>query len=268
MRHVGPLLGVLVAAGCADYTRPETPTSRAAFEAETHLDDLRLAPQHAEVGDAVVRVMAHGSLCSGTLVSDAIVLTAEHCLTNPYTNDGEVVSPGSIMVELGKDALPWGRVGAKNVLVCPGWDGGATHDIGAIVLDRRMPASVPRMRIDVTADNVGARGAAMVATGFGTGLELWRIPLSNGMNAVTMRRSQRTGTLDWSSEDDFGMEMPSEHGDSGGPVVVAGSDAVVGVASLRREDPSNGRDLTVASRVAPCISVIEQATALEDGIGG
>ena len=250
----------LLVAACSDYVKPETAADRARLEEETHLTFF--TPHAAQPNDAVVRVVTRRAFCSGALVSDAIVVTAEHCVTE-LGADGDGWSPvsaGYVRVELGKDALPWGRVGVRRVLTCDGWQGDASRDVAAIVLDKRVPSEVARLRVRL--DDTAA-GSDYVAQGFGTAMMLRAMPLT-GTPIWSTHRVARSGTLVWDGPDDFALEMSSSHGDSGGPVIAKDTNEVVGVTSASREH--EGAPMTVAARIAPCASMLAQAATYEQTI--
>ena len=246
----------ITAAACSDYVKPDTAASRAKLEEETHLTFF--TPSQAQPGDAVVRVVTRRAFCSGALVSDAIVLTAEHCVTDLAEGGWAAMGAGYVRVELGKDALPWGRVGARHVFTCDGWQGDASRDVAAIVLEKRVPPEVARLRVNL--DDAPDVGTDFVAQGFGTGMAFRSMPLT-GSPIWSTHRVARSGTLVWNGADDFALEMPSAHGDSGGPVIAKDTNEVVGVTSAGREH--EGAPTVIAARIAPCASMLAQAATYE-----
>ena len=56
------------------------------------------------------------------------------------------LTPGELHVELGGGYLPWGRVGAREIFSCPGYEHDVEHDVAVVVLSRPVPAGVPPTR--------------------------------------------------------------------------------------------------------------------------
>jgi trypsin len=232
--------------GCA-VTHPLTPAQQAQLDHETHLDDLPSGQATRE--DAVVRVIAHGGFCSGAVIGDALVVTAGHCL--------EDLTAGYVYVELGQDALPWGRVGARDVMVCQGWHGGYEHDVGFVVLNKRLPSDVPRLGVrEGRREEVAAVGAKFVARGFGTAMLTTNIP--DFGDTWSTHAVARSGGLEWSTTEAFAVELRSSSGDSGGPVIAEGTRDVVGVTSQRSEG-ADAPGFTVAARISACRGTLWQA---------
>ena len=91
--------------------------------------------------EAVVHVVSKGVGCSGTLITNSLVLTAHHCVVERST-EGEILEKdlpaNALEVELGGDYLPWGTVKVR-ALVTPscGYQGG-NGDIAILVLSRKL----------------------------------------------------------------------------------------------------------------------------------
>jgi S1-C subfamily serine protease len=259
------LLG-LASAGCATTFPRLSLAAQMRIDEETHLDDLPSG--RAVMGDDTVRVVSAHALCSGVVVSDGIVLTAQHCVTKG-DRDVSPVDAGDVRVELGADALPWGRVGVRHIEACDGYDTvHAPHDISALVLDARLPLDVPQARIRLGAND----GESVRAAGYGTGSRVWALPdfeshdRPYGVQAWTSTRAARDGAIIWSTEDMFAAQLSSAHGDSGGPVF-SSDGQLVGIASLRVENKTGpGDDVTIFARIDSCWAAIERARTWEASV--
>jgi S1-C subfamily serine protease len=200
MRLVLSLL--LFTTGCAISYPKMSAEEAARIERETHLDDL--PSNQAEKLDGVVRVMAHGGMCSGSLVDRSIVLTSAHCV-------GEL-DAGDIHIELGRDYLPWGRVGAKTIRTCDDRD----VDLAVIVTSKPVPNDVPLFRVRGTG---ASEGEHITRLGFGGG-KAWSMPAAGSMAPIyAMRRESREGTVRWTYSNAIAVEVEADHGDSGGPMI-------------------------------------------------
>ncbi len=178
--------------------------------------------------DAIVRVVGSVS-CTGTLISEDLVLTAHHCVVE-HNEKGEVVhrdlAPEVVHVELGGDDLPWGDVSVR-AIVTPacGYEQG-DGDLAILVLDRKlvgMPTFTPRL---TQAPEIGEEVSPW---GFG------RCALSS---RAVRRESRLGGKIDRVTSGLFNAEASICPGDSGGPVL-SRSREVVGVisASVMDTDP-------------------------------
>ncbi len=252
----------LTSAGCALSYPRLTLATQMRLEADTRLDELPSG--QAREGDAAVRVIADGAFCSGVVVADDLVITAQHCVTRSLVVPGSAeMAPGDVRVELGGAALPWGRVGVRAVERCEGYDKvHAAFDVAVLVLDARLPMDVPHVRLRQDGPR---EDEALDAQGFGTGMRAYVLPdfeshdAPHPIAAWSTTRVSRSGTLVWSSDDSFAGQFSSAHGDSGGPIV--GSDGeLIGVAALRVET-QDGKDekLTIGARVDACKDMMARA---------
>lgn len=226
---------------------------------DTHLLDLPAGKSHP--GDSVVRVVAgKNGICSGVLVDDAIVLTAQHCVTD----ERGTMSPALLFVELGGDALPWGRAGARRVIPCDGWDRTADFDVAALVLEARIPKEVPRMPIAWNLQATVRQGFGVVAMGFGSAMTVAQLP-SSDLRVWSSHRADRTGALVWASDDALGAELSSRGGDSGSPILSAATGEIVAITALGREGDvtTNAAPLTVGARVDACLPMLAAARNAE-----
>ncbi|HEY8041385.1 MAG TPA: trypsin-like serine protease [Polyangiaceae bacterium] len=240
------------AMGCAMTPPHLSLAAKLRIEDETTLWDVRAG--RARPGDANVRVLSRDGLCSGVLIGDALVLTAQHCVT--------ASEPGAVRVELGGDYLPWGRAGVVAVVGCPGWDSDAGRDVAVLVLERRVPADVPRYE-----PRLGAPvrdGERVRVVGFGTGSDVWELPGTGGW-ALQSARSARDGETTLVLGDRFYLSARAQHGDSGGAVLSLEDGDVVGVLSEKQEratgDDDDGMSV-LAAGLAPCAGAIARARAL------
>ena len=255
------LSGMVV--GCA--TAPAA-TRTLSFAAQLEDDDpdthlLDLPAGKSQLGDSVVRVVAgRNGICSGVLVDDAIVLTAQHCVTD----ERGTMSPALLFVELGGDALPWGRAGARRVIPCEGWDGTADFDVAALVLEARIPKEVPRIPIAWNMQATVERGFEVVAMGFGSSMTVAQLP-SSDLRIWSSHRTDRTGSLAWASDQALGADLASRGGDSGSPILSAATGEIVAITALGREGDvtSNQTPLTVGARVDACLPMLAAARAAE-----
>jgi hypothetical protein len=99
----------------------------------------------------VVRVVAEDVTCSGTLITDNLVLTAHHCVA-ARDHRGRVrpvnVAPSELQIELGGDYLPWGEVRVRAVVAPDCGYVSGEGDLAILVLSRRligMPTVLPRL---------------------------------------------------------------------------------------------------------------------------
>ena len=128
-------VAALVATACSSaHVAPAKP---AAIRQEEHRPWSLSPPIGASLPDeAVVHVVSKGVGCSGTLITNSLVLTAHHCVVE-RSPEGEILEKdlpaNALEVELGGDYLPWGTVKVR-ALVTPscGYQGG-NGDIAVLV---------------------------------------------------------------------------------------------------------------------------------------
>jgi len=256
-RSVSWLLAGLAANGCGGSR------GRAALPAATRvLSEPRpwsLSPPIA-VGlpdEAVVHVVSKGVGCTGTLITNRLVLTAHHCIVERGV-DGEILDKdlpaAALEVELGGDYLPWGTVKVSAVVAPPCGYRGGHGDIAVLVLARKL---VGLAMMPARLGDPAVMGEMIDPVGFG------RCPLSaDGVHRV--RRAggavEKIGT---------GAVFASASicpGDSGGPARSRITGEVVAVVSASiMDDDDETRDPSTFTRLDVWHPVFANAQLISDG---
>jgi hypothetical protein len=205
--------------------------------------------------DAIVRVVAEKSTCSGTLIDEDLVLTAHHCVVERGPR-GEFLSsslaPKEIVIELGGGYLPWGNVGVKAVVVPPCGENGGHGDMAVLVLERKLVGIAP---MKVRLDAPPKPGEIVEPAGFG------RCALSGDGISRKRRGFSSVATV---SPGSFFLSAAICPGDSGGPAVSNGQ--VVGVISASAMDSDeHTAGASVFARVDTFRQAFNHARLIADG---
>lgn len=228
-------LGILglgpLSLGCSAY-RPAPTTPAAAVNRidprEPHQSASIRRPFELSTGeDYVVRIVAPGTSCSGTLIAEQIVLTAHHCVAL-RNGAGKILpadlAPERLTVELGSGHFPWAEVPVRAIVAPTCGFAAGQGDIALLILERKLHGALtlaPALDVEPT------RNADIAHLGFG------RCALSEDGIYLKRRLASR---IDLVGKTYFRALAPLCPGDSGGPVVDQRSGALIGVVSAGAMD--------------------------------
>jgi len=204
-----------------------------------------------------VHVVSKGVGCSGTLITNSLVLTAHHCVVE-RSAEGEILEKDlpatALEVELGGDYLPWGTVKVR-ALVTPscGYQGG-NGDIAILVLSRKL-VGLGMMRARLT--DPPRLGEAVDPVGFG------RCPLSSdGVHRIR----REGGPIEKIGAGAMFASTSICPGDSGGPARSQATGEVIGVVSAGvMDDDDQTRDPTTFTRLDTWRPMFANAQLIVDG---
>jgi hypothetical protein len=190
-----------------------------------------------------------GIICSGVVVGERIVATAQQCLKGEKKGAREIAAAREYRVEIASSTLTWTNRRAKfAVLPACDWN---ELDVGLLVLAEPAPVLVVPLRI-VSAPNTGAQVQAL---GFG------HCP------GTTRVLKERKGIVRSRVSEAVVIDVPLCKGDTGGPVVDGRDGDIIGVIS-HRDDPEGSplRTTTIARLDTVHVrDLIAQAKELADG---
>ena len=189
--------------------------------------------------------------CSGSLLTDRVFLTAGHCVT--LDDEGTLAATARVYFEQDVDAVegyPTSGGVLASTLYNYGYEGlgnlPQSRDVGLVILDQ----SVTEVYPDV--DEYASLAAAGTLDTYGTGIDAtvdlsgYGVQNANKNNGVAVReRLQATtfiiGGRNPNFKSDYNVQLASNpgggrggtcFGDSGGPVLLGGTDIVVAVNSF------------------------------------
>jgi hypothetical protein len=181
--------------------------------------------------DFVVRVVAPSTSCSGTLISEQVVLTAHHCVAL-RNGAGKILpadlDPERLSVEVGSGHFPWAEVPVKAIVAPTCGFAAGQGDIALLILERPLRGA---RTLEPALDTEPVRDAEIAHLGFGRcalsedGIYLKRRPLSR---------------IDLVGKTYFRATAPLCPGDSGGPVLARATGALIGVVSAGAMDGDEG----------------------------
>jgi hypothetical protein len=207
--------------------------------------------------EAVVRVLSHGVGCSGTLITNNLVLTAHHCMVERDSN-GEIVDqdlpPSALEVEVGGDYHPGATVAVVAAVAPPCGYRGGNGDIAVLVLSRRLLGfSVMPVRLA----SPPRTGEPIEPLGFG------RCPLSS---EASHRIRHEGGNIDDLSPFTLSASASICPGDSGGPARSRVTGEAIGVVSAGiMDDSDQTRDAATFTRLDAWRSLFAKAQLIADG---
>lgn len=208
--------------------------------------------------DAIVRIVAPMTTCTGTLLDDDLILTAHHCLVERGSH-GEfttkLLDPNDIKVELGGDYFAWGEVSVRHIVAPPCGESGGAGDLAVLVLKRKVIGlSDVALRLD-TPPHVGE---AADPVGFG------RCALSPD---AIKRKKREGGAVRALTGETLHMDAAICPGDSGGPVFARGTREIIGVVSASAMDhDETTRGPSVMARIDAYRLVFAHARLIADGM--
>lgn len=191
--------------------------------------------------DSIVRIVGDGGVtCSGTLISDDLVLTAHHCVSKHDKRGGVAnrnMAPEDVQIELGGDYLPWGEVTVR-AIVAPecGYRVGQ-GDIAILVLSRHligMPTNAVRIEAPPEVND------NLYVFGFG------RCALSGDAIHRAAREAEAINKVE---PDSFEAQAAICPGDSGGPVYNSRWELVGVVSASVMHPDGTTKDRSVFTRV-------------------
>lgn len=251
-----PALALLSAAACGDAYAPGAPASGGDLEATMH----EIRGGETDSGHDPVALLyddGFGGMCSGTLISDRVYLTAAHCIGSSNPNDYVIIG--------GTDPFENHEWFAEvdEVARHPQYDDQQLlHDVGIVVLSEDAPVGSYQWVDDDDDSEVYDEGENITLVGYG------QINENNGNSSGIKRKASLD--IEEVYPDLIVYGGPTENvcsGDSGGPALkeVGGRIKVVGVTSFGDQFCS---DFGASMRTDDNRSFIDNYAAPDEGTSG
>ena len=263
------MTGATALSGCAAITGPGMGWHKhasgplRASSTKEYGDDIRTLEQPASSiasspDDAVVRIVTPDTTCTGTLITEDLVLTAHHCMVERGPKgefSKKLLDPTVLKIEIGGEFFAWAEVGVKHIVAPPCGESGGSGDVAVLVLQRKLIGlDVMKPRLDAPPKVT----ESAMAVGFG------RCALNGD---AIKRKNRESGPVTNVLTETLGMEAAICPGDSGGPVVSRKTGQVIGVVSLSAMDhDENTRGASVMARIDVYKKVFENAQNIADGM--
>jgi hypothetical protein len=233
------------------------PTPAATQQESSRVHNLNRSVSTSIADEAVVRVVSRGVGCSGTLITNNLVLTAHHCMVERGA-EGEILDQdlpaGELEVEVGGDFHPLATVPVAAAVAPPCGYRGGQGDIAVLVLSHRV---VGMHVMPVRLSDPPRTGEPIEPLGFG------RCALSAERARPTRHDGGPVEELNPFSLSASASICP---GDSGGPARSRITGEAIGVVSAGvMDDSDQTRDTASFTRLDVWRSLFLKAQLIADG---